>query len=674
ITVTPDAEIALTDKNGKGTVTATISQNDTVFEYADIKAVNESGTTVGKTVEGNITAEDLTAGKWQGILNFNIASKENKGSITVKAKNEAGEDLNASANEIVGDEKDTLLNSLVETGMINSAEDVNALIEVKSDDFDGIAETTFDVSSIANEGDKVAILHFNEVTSEWEYIGTETVDSNGIISGDFTSYSPVAFVKVNENGNYETVTKQAGLYDANGTMLCSWEESGIDVEKDRSYNSKEPDSAYYVLTNTYPETTMVVIPDGITTIGTYTFSGCTSLTSVTIPNSVTSTGNGVFENCSSLTSVTIPNSVTSIGTYTFSGCTSLTSIIIPNSVTSIGDGVFRYCSSLTSVTIPNSVTSIGSNAFSGCTSLTSVTIPDSVTNIGRYAFSGCSSLTSVTVDKNNPNYCSVDGVLFNKDKSTLIYHPSGKKDTSYTIPNSVTSIGDGAFDYCTSLASVTIPNSVISIGDVAFRGCTSLTSVTIPDSVTSIGTWVFNDCTSLTSVAIPDSVTSIGEYAFYRCSSLASVTIPNNVTSIGGYAFDGCTSLASVTIPNSVTSIGTYAFYRCSSLTSITIPNSVTSIGNYAFYECSSLTSVTIPNSVTSIGTYAFNGCTSLTSVTIPNSVTSIRTYAFNGCTSLASVTYKGTAYTNKSALNNALITNDVTVDIRAFNNTALTN
>jgi hypothetical protein len=351
-----------------------------------------------------------------------------------------------------------------------------------------------------------------------------------------------------------------------------------------------------------------------------------------IPNSVTSIGYYAFWGCTNLRNIKIPNNVESIGDYAFYNCTSLTSVTIPNSVTSIGNDAFYGCSSLTSVTIPNSVTSIGNNAFYGCSSLTSVTIPDSVTSIGYSALSSCTSLTSIEVSYDNENYSSVDGVLFDKDKTKLIQYPAGSNRTIYSIPNSVISIGSDAFVGCTSLTSVTIPNSVTSIGGSAFSGCTNLTSITIPDSVTSIGSYAFEDCTSLTSVTIGNSVTSIGGSAFSGCTNLTSITIPDSVTSIGSYAFEDCTSLTSVTIGNSVTSIGGSAFSGCTSLTSITIPDSVTSIGDYAFYECTSLKSVTIPDSVTSIGDYAFYECTSLKSVTIPNSVTSIGHNAFYGC------------------------------------------
>ena len=368
-------------------------------------------------------------------------------------------------------------------------------------------------------------------------------------------------------------------------------------------------------------------------------------------------------------------SVTSIGNCAFRYCTSLKSITIPNSVMEIGSSAFSGCSSLTSITIPNSVTEIGVYAFKGCTSLTSITIPNSVTNIGDSTFWGCSSLTAIYVTVDNKNYTSVNGVLFNKDKTALICYPAGKTDKSYNITNSVTSIGDYAFNGCSSLTNVTIPNSVTEIGGSAFVGCASLKSITMPNSVTSIGDMAFYKCSSLTSITIPDSVMSIGSSAFSDCSKLRSITIPNSVTSIGAWAFNGCTGLTAINvamenqnyvspdgvlynkdkttiicypagkkgnnykIPDGVTEIGSIAFSRCSSLTSVTIPNSVTSIGSGAFNGCTSLTRVTIPKSVTKIGWNAFSDCTSLTSITIPNSVISIDWYAFRGCTSLKSIT-----------------------------------
>ena len=294
----------------------------------------------------------------------------------------------------------------------------------------------------------------------------------------------------------------------------------------------------------------------------------------------------------------------------------------------------------------------------------SAVIADGVTSIGEKAFLYCTSLTSVTI----PDSVTSIG-------SGAFYYCTSL--TSVTIPGSVTSIGAEAFYNCTSLTSVTIPNSVTSIGDSAFFYCTSLTSVTIPDSVTSIGSGAFSNCTSLTSVTIPDSVTRIGGSAFMYCTSLTGVTIPDSVTSIGSGAFSNCTSLASVTIPDSVTSIGEQTFYNCTSLTSVTIPDSVTSIGDRAFSGCKSLTSVTIPDSVTSIGERTFYNCTSLTSVTIPDSVTRIGKGAFSECTSLTSVTIPDSvtsigayAFDTCSSLTNVTIPNGVTsIEEHTFDN-----
>lgn len=269
----------------------------------------------------------------------------------------------------------------------------------------------------------------------------------------------------------------------------------------------------------------------------------------------------------------------------------ITAVVIESGVTSIGNCAFSGCSSLTSVMIPDSVTRIGDKAFESCDSLTSVTIPKSVTSIG-IAFVICKKLSSIVIDVENANYTSINGIIFNKNCTNLLLYPAGKKDSAYEVPAGVTSIGEYAFYYCSSLTSVTIPKGVTQIGECAFEGCSGLTSVTIPKGVTSINGGAFFGCSSLTSVTIPESVTSIGDYAFDGCRSLASVTIPEGVTSIGVSVFCGCSRLTSVMIPESVTSIGAWAFEGCASLTSITIPESVTNIGGSAFESCGRLTNV----------------------------------------------------------------------------------
>ena len=373
--------------------------------------------------------------------------------------------------------------------------------------------------------------------------------------------------------------------------------------------------------------------------------------------------------------LTIPDTidgkkVTWIGYQAFMNCNRLTSITIPNSITGIASEAFRDCSSLTNITIPDSVISIGELAFCFCESLTNITIPDSVISIGYNAFYYCRSLTSINVSNNSKNYSSIDGVLFNKDKTQIISYSAGKKETSYIIPDSVTSIADYAFDNCTRLTSITIPEGVTIIGSSAFDNCIRLTSIAIPNGVTSIAYGAFNECRSLTNITIPDSVTYIGAIAFYGCSSLTSITIPDSVTSVDKYAFVDCIGLTGINvsdnnknyssidgvlfnkdkteiikypakkegpnydIPNSVTNIGTSAFYKCSSLTSITIPSGVTSIGNYTFFCCSSLKSITIPEKVTSIAYDAFKDCSSLSKVLCLGNAPKLGSESFDRCSS----------------------------------------
>ena len=361
--------------------------------------------------------------------------------------------------------------------------------------------------------------------------------------------------------------------------------------------------------------TSIKIPEGVTTIGNAAFRNCKSLTNINIPKKMTNIENGAFCNCSSLTSIKMPEGVTTIGEYTFADCNTLTNIKIPKGVATIGNCAFLNCSSLTSIKMPEGVTTIGNAAFRNCKLLTSVIIPDGVTTIEDYTFAFCTSLKSITIpssvvtigdnpfigchaDLHNKSKAFVyeDNVLFNKDKTTIISYRS--KETSYIIPDSVTSIGTQAFRGNESLKNIIIPNSVTSIGTYAFALCTSLGSITIPSSVVAIDGNPFCGChadlfneskaflyeedvlfnkdkTTLisyrakeTNYTIPASVTSIGKNAFGRCETLKSITIPNSVTTIGRYALVNCTSLTSINIPESVTSIEMGAFYGCDSLPS----------------------------------------------------------------------------------------------------------
>ena len=332
-------------------------------------------------------------------------------------------------------------------------------------------------------------------------------------------------------------------------------------------------------------------------------------------------------------------------------CINLTSIGVPNSVKDIGEWAFAGCSLLSSIDIPNSVISIGNNAFAGCLSLKYISIPESVICLNGNPFGDCEG----EIECLSANFIYEDDVLFNKDKSEIISFRNQEIE-SYIIPDSVTSIGDGAFGCCSSLRSLFIPNSVTSIGDGAFEGCSSLSSLVIPDSVVNIkgnpfylwkgkleclsASFIYEDNVLFNmdksklisfrnqeakSFIIPNGVMSIEKYAFSDCSSLISISVPKSVTSIGDGAFDGCSSLSSIAISDSITSISAWTLCFFIALICFFFPYCVTSIVYCAFDGCSSLRSFVIPDSVTSIGDGAFDGCSSLRSLVIPDSVVYIK-------------------------------------------------
>ena len=370
-------------------------------------------------------------------------------------------------------------------------------------------------------------------------------------------------------------------------------------------------------------------------------------------------------------------------------------------VTEIGQRAFQHCTGLINITLPNGITTIHANAFIACTGLTRITIPASVTNFGAGPFSYCSNLSSITVDSANKTFSSANGIVFDKNGTSLLLCPEGLAGTC-AIPDKVTVISKGAFAGCSKITGVTFPDNLTTIADRAFTGCTKLTAITIPAGVAAIGSAHFRGCSALTAITvdaanaayssadgvlfdklktnliicpegktgdyvIPGGVTKINPAAFTNCAKLTGVTIPDSVTGIGDVAFSGCASLAAIKIPASVATIGIDVFLDCGKLVSIAVdaanPN-FSSTGDGVIFNkdktklircpVSKASGYTVPDGVTSIERRAFNGCVNLTEITLPDSVTQIcDDYVFSGCPRLVRVDIgKGVRSIGKYAFN----------------------
>ncbi len=426
-------------------------------------------------------------------------------------------------------------------------------------------------------------------------------------------------------------------------------------------------SGLFTYTDNGPDITITDYPDGasgavsipstisgkpVTGIGSYAFYGCTGLTGVTIPASVTSIGDFAFSSCPGLATITVNStsaSYASAGGVLFNKTKTTVlqfpggksgSYWIPATVTSIADNAFYGCHGLSGITFPSSLTGIGSQSFYDCSGLTAVSVPAGVTGIGEFAFGSCSRLTTIAVDSANKSYSSANGVLFNKNKTTILQYPGGGTG-NYKIPDSVTTVAANAFFACHSLNGVTIPSGVTYIGSQAFYDCAALTAITVPTGVTTIGSYAFGSCAGLTSVTLPESLTLIDTSAFYSCVSLGAITIPAGVTNIGNGVFNYCSRLKSIMVdaanPNYASGGGVLydklktklIAYPEGRSGNYVIPSSVTTIGNLAFANCTGITDMTIPSKVSSIGDYGFYGCTKLDKATFLGNAPSMGTNAF---------------------------------------------
>ena len=420
--------------------------------------------------------------------------------------------------------------------------------------------------------------------------------------------------------------------------------------------------------------TQVINAGSLDKIGEYAFLSCTALESFDF-GQVSVIENGAFTNCESLDGITLPETLETIDSAAFKGCISLSDVTVPVNVATLGSGAFAECTGLDNVVIDTNklassdtsvfygsgspdgmtasfgsgVTSVRKNLFFNCTNLkyvnlagvqtinenafansglVSVNIPSAVTSVNAKAFAGCNSLTGFTVDSANTTLsANSDGLLMNKNGTSIVRYPAGRTAESYTIAYPVTSMSIYAFSRSDNLKIITVASGVSAVNNGAFEDCANIEDINLGSSVTQIGNYAFANCDMLQNLNI-GSVTSIGSFAFFGCDSLHSFTSSTALKTISSYAFSNCKSLTQAILSEGLTTLGSYAFSHCISLIKTVIPSSVSTISTGAYLNCDTLNDVTITKGVRTISENAFLNCGAMTSITVPSSVTTVGSHA----------------------------------------------
>lgn len=374
--------------------------------------------------------------------------------------------------------------------------------------------------------------------------------------------------------------------------------------------------------------TNIILPDGVTTIRDRAFEQCITLSNVSFGRNLSTIGYYAFSQCEDLESIELGDKLTTIDPFAFNGCLSLKKISLPGSLTEISEGVFGGCTSLEEISIPNSVTKIGVCAFVECVGLKSFTVPNSVTSIdvaaffrcsnleslvlgekvsfiGKDAFKNCLGLKKIEVSEKNTNYSSIDGILADKEKTTLLQFPNAKT-SDFNVPDMIKIIGEDAFAGCENIKTIILPEHVTTISPRAFAECINLTNIKVGNNIDSIGPRAFQDCNSLEGFALSEKLSHIADSAFLFCTGLKSIIIPNGVKTIGISAFNGSKGMNNKTIGYGVQTIGDWAFWGCSGIIdTLFIPDNVTDVGYSAFgYNWASV--LIIGKKVEKIGDDAF--------------------------------------------------------------------
>lgn len=530
---------------------------------------------------------------------------------------------NDNAEIKIADEQDSTENNneFEEVGLLEPSEektqkeDIAADISEENGDAaaDASEESKDVVAEVQNEENAVEIPTENEATMEVPDETTAPVTENED-EATLENAADESQKAVSDEGNDSA--NVANSFRIEGTVLKEYTGTGGAVTIP-DYITKIDYGAF----RNAGGVTSVRIPGSVKIIDRYAFSGCYGIVTVTFSSGLTEIGYNAFDGCTALRSVTIPNTVVDIGSSAFSGCTALgsvklgtglktigngafyktalTSVTIPDSVNDLGESVFRYCNSLTTAKIGNGVLELKYRVFNDCENLSSVTFGNNIVQIGNYAFSGCGNLKSIAI----PN--SVKSIGYEAFCNNV-------KLTSVQLGTNVETIDGYAFSGCSNLSTINWNSKIRSLGNYAFQSI-AITAVTLPNSVTSIGEGVFRNCTSLKNAVLGTGLTSIPYRAFSGCTLLQKVTINGLPTLIGQYAFSNCVSLTDINIPDSVTRIDYGAFEVCTSLKVLRLGNGITNIGGYAFSGCTSLETLYMPFYLSEWGSNVTNKCPNVT-------------------------------------------------------------
>lgn len=521
------------------------------------------------------------------------------------------------------------------------------------------SETSIDLSDITINIDQIQYVNITTLSSNTTLGSvTDTTNGNQIITGEeitltasFTGTSDADFLGWRANSTTGelvstlpeyTFTYEAGMpttfcaifeepssylsfYTASGegnTGISSCNAGAVDIVIPSQINR---DGNIYTVT-TIEEQPLTRAPDP----GSYGpfYNTRTTLENVILPETLEVIGMKAFEYCSNLKTINIADCI---------------------NLTTIGIDAFLNCSSLLLEEIDWVISSniyIALNAFVGCNSIRSLEFTENVTDISTSALASLGVLNSITVSSENQYFSSENGILYDKNKTEIILYPKGKTATSFTIPSTVTSVGDYAFYNCSNLTEIILPSNLLTIEGHAFEGCNNLVSINLPNTITDISHNAFQNCSGLTEVVLPSKLTIINTQLFSGCNNLVSVNIPDGVTTIGSFAFSGCSSLKSIDLPDCVTNIENGAFSRCSSLTEFRMPANIQYLGDNALSSCSGLITLDFSNitTLTSIGRETFSDCSSLKSVNFNycSNLTSIGSQAFVGCEALTQISFTG--------------------------------